>query len=61
MRALMQAGAEFGIAPYGTEALNVLRIEKGHASGPEIDGRTTLARPRPGKARLAARRTSSAA
>jgi sarcosine oxidase subunit alpha len=42
MRALMQAGAEFGIAAYGTEALNVLRIEKGHASGPEIDGRTTL-------------------
>jgi sarcosine oxidase subunit alpha len=42
MRALMQAGAGFGIAPYGTEALNVLRIEKGHASGPEIDGRTTL-------------------
>jgi sarcosine oxidase subunit alpha len=42
MRALMEAGAEFGIAPYGTEALNVLRIEKGHASGPELDGRTTL-------------------
>jgi sarcosine oxidase subunit alpha len=42
MRALMRAGAAFGIAPYGTEALNVLRIEKGHPSGPEIDGRTTL-------------------
>jgi methylglutamate dehydrogenase subunit C len=42
MRALMQTGAEFGIAPYGTEALNVLRIEKGHASGAELDGRTTL-------------------
>jgi len=41
MRALMDAGSEFGIAPYGTEALNVLRIEKGHVSGPEIDGRTT--------------------
>ena len=41
MCALMQAGAEFGITPYGTEALNVLRIEKGHVSGPEIDGRTT--------------------
>ena len=40
-RALIEAGAEFGIAPYGTEALNVLRIEKGHPSGPEIDGRTT--------------------
>jgi sarcosine oxidase subunit alpha len=42
MRALMEAGAAFGIAAYGTEALNVLRIEKGHASGPELDGRTTL-------------------
>ncbi len=42
MRMLMEAGAEYGIAAYGTEALNVLRIEKGHASGPEIDGRTTL-------------------
>jgi sarcosine oxidase subunit alpha len=42
VRALMAAGADHGIAPYGTEALNVLRIEKGHASGPEIDGRTTL-------------------
>jgi len=41
MRALMGAGAEFGIAPYGTEALNVMRIEKGHVSGPGIDGRTT--------------------
>jgi methylglutamate dehydrogenase subunit C len=42
-RALMQAGAAFGIAPYGTEALAVLRIEKGHAAGNEIDGRTTAA------------------
>ncbi len=42
MRALMAAGAEFGIAPYGTEALGVMRIEKGHAGGPELDGRTTL-------------------
>jgi sarcosine oxidase subunit alpha len=40
-RALMLAGAAYGITPYGTEALNVLRIEKGHPSGPEIDGRTT--------------------
>ena len=38
-RALMQAGAEFGIAPYGTEALGVLRIEKGHVERAEIDGR----------------------
>jgi methylglutamate dehydrogenase subunit C len=40
-RALMQAGAAFGIAPYGTEALGVMRIEKGHVAGNEIDGRTT--------------------
>ena len=39
--ALMQAGAAFGITPYGTEALSVMRIEKGHVSGNEIDGRTT--------------------
>ncbi len=39
--ALMQAGEAFGITPYGTEALSVMRIEKGHVSGNEIDGRTT--------------------
>ena len=41
IRALMQAGREFGIAPYGTEALSVLRIEKGHAAGNELNGQTT--------------------
>jgi methylglutamate dehydrogenase subunit C len=41
IRALMQAGAEFDITPYGTEALNVLRIEKGHVSGAEITGHAT--------------------
>jgi sarcosine oxidase subunit alpha len=40
-RTLMQAGESFGIAPYGTEALGVMRIEKGHVAGNEIDGRTT--------------------
>ena len=39
--ALMTAGAEFGITPYGTEALGVMRIEKGHAAGPELNGQTT--------------------
>jgi sarcosine oxidase subunit alpha len=39
--ALMEAGAEFGIAPYGTEALSAMRIEKGHIAGNEVDGRTT--------------------
>ncbi len=40
-RRLMQAGAEFGIAPYGLEALGVLRIEKGHPAGAELNGQTT--------------------
>ena len=37
---LLDAGEAFGIAPYGTEALGVMRIEKGHPAGPELDGRT---------------------
>jgi glycine cleavage system aminomethyltransferase T len=41
IRALMQVGEEFGLAPYGTEALSVLRIEKGHAAGNELNGQTT--------------------
>lgn len=41
MRVLMQAGEEFDVVPYGTEALGVLRIEKGHAAGPELNGHTT--------------------
>ncbi|WP_170335021.1 sarcosine oxidase subunit alpha family protein [Ruegeria arenilitoris] len=41
IRALMAAGEEFGVAPYGTEALDVLRIEKGHAIGNELNGTTT--------------------
>jgi sarcosine oxidase subunit alpha len=41
MRALMAAGEAFGVAPYGSEALGVMRIEKGHAAGNELDGRTT--------------------
>ncbi len=40
-RALMQAGAEFGIAPYGVEALSIMRIEKGHVAGGELNGTTT--------------------
>src|ERR1700716_1830034 len=39
----MEAGAPLGIAPYGTEALSVLRIEKGHAAGNELNGQTTAA------------------
>ena len=35
------AGREFGIAPYGTEALGVMRVEKGHVAGNEMNGQTT--------------------
>jgi heterotetrameric sarcosine oxidase alpha subunit len=40
-RELMNAGSSFGIVPYGTEALGVMRIEKGHVAGNELEGRTT--------------------
>ena len=30
-RVLMEAGEDLGVTPYGLEALNVMRIEKGHA------------------------------
>ncbi len=39
--ALLAAGKPFDIMPYGLEALGTLRIEKGHVTGAEIDGRTT--------------------
>jgi sarcosine oxidase subunit alpha len=41
MRKIMEAGAEFDVVPYGTEALGVMRIEKGHAAGNELNGTTT--------------------
>jgi sarcosine oxidase subunit alpha len=41
MRAILEAGAAYGIAPYGTEALGVLRIEKGHPAGSELNGQTS--------------------
>ncbi len=41
-RRLAEAGAPSGLQPYGLEALDVMRIEKGHvAAGTEIDGRVT--------------------
>ena len=40
-RALCEAGSALGITPYGTEALGVLRIEKGHPAGGELNGQTT--------------------
>lgn len=41
--AVVEAGTPFGITPYGVEALDVMRIEKGHCAGSEFDGRTTPA------------------
>ncbi len=38
---LMQAGERNGICAYGTEALGVMRIEKGHPAGNELNGQTT--------------------
>jgi sarcosine oxidase subunit alpha len=38
--ALMQAGNAFDVTPYGTEALSVMRIEKGHVAGSELNGQT---------------------
>jgi len=43
VRALIEHGGPYGIAPYGSEALGVMRIEKGHAGGPELNGQTTAA------------------
>jgi sarcosine oxidase subunit alpha len=39
--ALAKAGEEFGLTLYGTEALSVMRIEKGHVAGNELNGHTT--------------------
>jgi sarcosine oxidase subunit alpha len=41
-QSLHDAGKVFSLAPYGTEAMGTLRIEKGHVAGAEIEGRTTL-------------------
>ncbi|RWA63829.1 MAG: sarcosine oxidase subunit alpha [Mesorhizobium sp.] len=43
VRNLMIAGRSFGVTPYGTEALGVMRVEKGHVAGPELNGTTTAA------------------
>jgi methylglutamate dehydrogenase subunit C len=40
-RAIMEAGTAWNIVPYGTEALGVMRIEKGHIAGNELNGTTT--------------------
>ncbi len=41
IRELMTQGKEFEVIMYGTEALGVMRIEKGHAAGNELNGTTT--------------------
>ena len=41
LRKMVKAGEEFDAVVYGTEALGVLRIEKGHAAGNELNGTTT--------------------
>ncbi|MBS0364837.1 MAG: (2Fe-2S)-binding protein [Proteobacteria bacterium] len=38
--ALLQAGQPHGIRPYGLDALNTLRIEKGHVTTAELNGNT---------------------
>ncbi len=40
---LLLAGEPLGACAYGSEALGVMRIEKGHISGPELNGTTTAA------------------
>jgi heterotetrameric sarcosine oxidase alpha subunit len=41
LRDLLEAGRPFRVTPYGVEALAVMRIEKGHAAGNELNGTTT--------------------
>jgi len=43
IRTLMAAGEEFDVVAYGTEALGVMRVEKGHAAGNELNGQTSAA------------------
>ncbi len=41
IRAFMEVGADLDVVPYGTEALGVMRVEKGHVAGAELNGQTT--------------------
>ncbi len=43
IRAVWSAGAEWNVVPYGTEALGIMRVEKGHVAGNELNGTTTAA------------------
>jgi sarcosine oxidase subunit alpha len=39
---LLESSKDLEVVPYGLEALGTLRIEKGHVTGAELDGRTTV-------------------
>jgi sarcosine oxidase subunit alpha len=41
LREMLALGAEFDPVVYGTEALGVMRIEKGHVAGGELNGQST--------------------
>ena len=41
LREMLTQGAEFDPIVYGTEALGVMRIEKGHVAGGELNGQST--------------------
>lgn len=43
LRHLFETGRAFDVVPYGVEALGVMRIEKGHPAGAELNGTTTAA------------------
>ena len=40
-QAVLAAGQAYGIRPYGLDALNTLRIEKGHVTTAELNGNTS--------------------
>jgi methylglutamate dehydrogenase subunit C len=41
IRKLVEAGAEYDAVVYGTEALGVMRVEKGHVAGGELNGQSS--------------------
>ncbi|MEM6891132.1 MAG: sarcosine oxidase subunit alpha family protein [Pseudomonadota bacterium] len=41
VRRMISEGEDLGVTPYGVEALGVLRIEKGHCTGNELNGQTS--------------------
>ena len=49
IRYIFEVGKAFDLTQYGTEALGVMRIEKGHAAGNELNGQTTAGDLRLGK------------